>query len=168
MFLLIKDWKFISYWNTKIKQQWCKVIEKNFTESEIQKLKKGCEIKITKWTLEIIETEEYLENIKQEKLSVIHKKARNRIKNEVYIRKERNWIIEYYDDWEIKTWSTKVKEAKIIIWGWESELLSSYTPTGLTVKKYAKKILKKAKTKSILVAEIEKEKNDAINNLFNN
>ena len=104
----------------------------------------------------------------QEELKDIMQKAEHRIKEEVYLRKNRNWIKEYYSDWEIKTWNTKVELSKLVLWGWESELLSSYTPTGLTVKKYAKKILKKAKTKSILVAEIEKEKNDAINNLFNN
>ena len=40
-------------------------------EIEAEKLQKGCEIKITKWVLKIIETEEYLEKEKQEKLKTL-------------------------------------------------------------------------------------------------
>ena len=166
---LKNDWDFFClFWLLLYKSNWVIAwYELWETEYELLSLYEW-ELKINnKWWFDFL-WEKVLEKIKEEKLSEIHKKARNRIKNEVYIRKERNWIIEYYDDWEIKTWSEKVKEAKVVIWGWESELLSSYTPAGLTVKKYAKKILKKAKIKSIIVARIEKEKNKAIYDLFNN
>jgi len=109
----------------------------------------------------LLKTENIIEVILE-----IEKNAESRIKEEVFVKKIINWVKIYYSDWEIKTWSTKVEEAKKIISGWESPLLNMYKPKGITLLDYAKKILQKAQEKSVITAQIEQEKNNAINNLY--
>jgi hypothetical protein len=85
------------------------------SDFEAEKLEKGCEVKITKWVLEIIETEEYLEKEKQEKL----KNLRNLFDEKL------NKFLESYPKGIRETFTLRSDEANKFLNTWKSVYLKN-------------------------------------------
>ena len=151
MFYIIKDWKILSSSSSEISQDWIKSVEIDFTKEELEKINKWCLYENWK----IVETPEYLENIKEEEIQKIYEEFENTIKQ----------ITAWYTQAEIDTWATKVEEAKKVIAGGTSDLLSSLLLEWENLLDFAKKILQKAKEYSEIYYKAEKTKREKLKNI---
>jgi len=122
-----------------------------FSEEEVLKIQKWCIYK--DW--EIIETEEYKQNLLKEEKNKIEAKFQETIKQ----------ITAWYSQAEIDTWNTKVAEAKKVLAGEWSEILEQILIEWETIEELATRILEKAKQYAEIYYKAEKEKRQVLKEL---